>query len=139
MPPVLHNSLFELSKLALMNFSQSHHDVIPRDLTLSWAKQDGMVATQTVKMVFTYKIHDSSSGKKRLGLVTVTNKLIPFKKQAAKLTTGALSMITDNMLDLHVNLLLVKFLFRKVLYQAAVHLSSLPPHPLYSPIHRVGG
>ncbi|KNZ75761.1 hypothetical protein J132_01606 [Termitomyces sp. J132] len=45
---------------------------------------------------------------------------------------GALSTTAGNMLDAHACLLPVKLLFKKVLFHAAVHLSSLPcSHPLF--------
>jgi len=50
-----HNSPFELSKLALMNFPRSHHDIIPTNLSISRLNLNGMSTHQTVKTVASYK------------------------------------------------------------------------------------
>lgn len=82
-------------------------------------------------------IHQFPTGRKRLGSVAVTNKLVPVQWQAAKLITGSFSTTAGDVLDLHSSLLLVDLLFHKVLFRAAVRLSSLPPsHPLHAPVWR---
>lgn len=50
-----HNSPFELSKLALLNFPRSHHDPIPPELILMRQSPDGSITHQTVETVATYK------------------------------------------------------------------------------------
>ncbi|KAG6852206.1 hypothetical protein C0991_001982, partial [Blastosporella zonata] len=50
-----HNSPFELRKLALMNFPQSHRNIIPPDLTLKCTNLDGSTIVQTVCTNLTYK------------------------------------------------------------------------------------
>ena len=50
-----HNSPFELSKLALMNFPHSHNDIIPTNLSISRLNLNGMSTHQTVKTVASYK------------------------------------------------------------------------------------
>lgn len=199
-----HNSPFELSKLALMNYPRSYRDIIPPDLVLTRQNLDGTSTRQVVNTVSTYKylgvvfdsglrwtahyqkviasatwwsfqvarlsrisggmppsrirqlyntvavpaftyaadvwytgIHQSPSGRKRLGSVAVTKKLIPVQRRAAKLVTGSLSTTAGDVLDAHANLLPVDLLFHKVLFRAAVRLASLPrSHPLHSPVRR---
>ncbi|KAF5375879.1 hypothetical protein D9615_008261 [Tricholomella constricta] len=50
-----HNSPFELSKLALMNFPRSPRDQVPPDLILTRHNEDGTATTQTVETTPTYK------------------------------------------------------------------------------------
>ena len=50
-----HNSPFELSKLALMNFPHSHRDVAPLDLILTHTNSDGSITNQSIDTVSTYK------------------------------------------------------------------------------------
>jgi ribonuclease HI len=50
-----HNSPFELSKLALLNFPRSNNDITPTDLILTRINQDGSVTTQTINTVTSYK------------------------------------------------------------------------------------
>jgi len=198
---ISHNSLFELSKLALMNFPHSQHDVIPAGLSISRHNINGSVTAKSVKTVSTYKylgvvfdsklhwtahfqkviasstwwsfqvshlskvsggmppscihqlyntvavpaftygadvwytgIHSSSTGKKCLGSIAVTKKLVSVQRRASKLITGSLSTATGDVLDAHANLLPIDLLFNKVLFQAAICIASLPPtHPLHSP------
>lgn len=52
---ISHNSPFELTKLALMNFPRSPADVAPSDLTLACHNPDGSTSMQTVTTVLTYK------------------------------------------------------------------------------------
>ncbi|KAF8234869.1 hypothetical protein L208DRAFT_1009994, partial [Tricholoma matsutake] len=52
---ISHNSPFELSKLALMNFPCSHHDLIPTDLSLSRLNPDTSTTTQVITTVSLYK------------------------------------------------------------------------------------
>jgi len=51
----LHNSPFELSKTALMNFPRSYRDTIPGDLSLEKPNSDGTVSTSLTKVVMLYK------------------------------------------------------------------------------------
>ena len=50
-----HNSPFELSKLALMNFPHLHCDIAPPDLILTHTNSDGSVTNQSIDTVTTYK------------------------------------------------------------------------------------
>lgn len=50
-----HSSLFEISKIALMNFPRSYRDTIPGDLVLDKPNQDGTVTMSTIKAVYSYK------------------------------------------------------------------------------------
>ncbi|KAG6862686.1 hypothetical protein C0993_001989, partial [Termitomyces sp. T159_Od127] len=50
-----HNSSFELSKLALMNFLRLHCDAIPTNLTLHRTDPGASITAQTVNTVITYK------------------------------------------------------------------------------------
>ncbi|KNZ72295.1 hypothetical protein J132_04089 [Termitomyces sp. J132] len=50
-----HNSAFELSKLALMNFPRSHCDLVPTNLTLYHSNPDGSVTAQVVNTLAIYK------------------------------------------------------------------------------------
>jgi ribonuclease HI len=50
-----HNSPFEISKIALMNFPRSYRDNIPGDLILDKPNQDGSVVTSSIKAVNSYK------------------------------------------------------------------------------------
>jgi hypothetical protein len=50
-----HNSPFEISKIALMNFPRSYRDAVPGDLVLDKPNQDGTVSTSAVKAVNSYK------------------------------------------------------------------------------------
>lgn len=50
-----HNSPFELTKLALMNYPRSTSDLIPPDLALTRIDHTGSTSTLTVKTVPTYK------------------------------------------------------------------------------------
>jgi len=50
-----HNSPFELSKLALMNFPCSHHGVAPPDLILTYTNSNCSVTNQSIDTVPTYK------------------------------------------------------------------------------------
>ncbi|GLB41456.1 putative encoded by [Lyophyllum shimeji] len=52
---ISHNSPFELSKLALMNYPRSFLDVIPPPLVLTRRNPDGSTTRQTVATVSTYK------------------------------------------------------------------------------------
>ena len=52
---ISHNSPFELSKLALMNFPRSHHDAAPPDLILSCTNTDGTTTNQSIDTVPTFK------------------------------------------------------------------------------------
>ncbi|KAF5378885.1 hypothetical protein D9615_006982 [Tricholomella constricta] len=82
-------------------------------------------------------IHNSPSGKKRVGSVAVTKKLTPVQRHAAKLVTGSLSTTAGDVLDAHTNLLPVDLLYHKILQRAAVRLASLPDtHPLHSPVRK---
>ncbi|KAF5374596.1 hypothetical protein D9615_008913 [Tricholomella constricta] len=75
------------------------------------------------------------TGKKRLGSIAVTRKLIPVQRRAAKLVTGSLSTTAGDVLDVHTNLLPVDLLYHKILQRAAVRLASLPDsHPLHGPV-----
>ncbi|KAF5384346.1 hypothetical protein D9615_003173 [Tricholomella constricta] len=82
-------------------------------------------------------VHDSPSGKKRLGSVAITKKLTPVQRRAAKLVTGSLSTTASDVLDAHTNLLPIDLLYHKILLRAAVRLASLPStHPLHSPVRK---
>jgi hypothetical protein len=50
-----HNSPFEISKIALMNFPHSHRDSLPGDLILDRPNLDGSVSTSATKAVGSYK------------------------------------------------------------------------------------
>ena len=50
-----HNSPFELSKTALMNFPRSHRDHIPGSLTLDKPNADGSIMTSIALPVLSYK------------------------------------------------------------------------------------
>ena len=52
---ILHNSPFELTKLALMNHPRSHHDVPPPNLVLTRTNPNSSQMHQTVKTVKKYK------------------------------------------------------------------------------------
>ena len=50
-----HNSPFEISKIALMNFPRSYRDATPGDLILDKPNLDGSVVTSSTKAVNSYK------------------------------------------------------------------------------------
>src|ERR1700722_1522755 len=50
-----HNSPFEISKIALMNFPRSHRDVSPGNLILNKTNPDGTVITSSTEAVTSYK------------------------------------------------------------------------------------
>jgi len=50
-----HNSPFELSKLALMNFPRSLQEILPTDLELTRHNTDGSTTNQTINTVSSYK------------------------------------------------------------------------------------
>jgi hypothetical protein len=50
-----HNSPFELSKTALMNFPRSHRDAIPGNLVLDRMNLDGSITSCSVSAVTSYK------------------------------------------------------------------------------------
>jgi hypothetical protein len=195
-----HNSPFELSKLALMNFPRSISDIAPADLILSRLNPDNSVTTQTVNTVDSYKylgvvidpklrwsthhqrvianatwwtlqvsrlsrtsggmppkrirqlyntvaipaftyaadiwftgIHNSPTGLKRLGSVSVVKKLSSIQRRISKTITGALSTAAGDTLESHANLLPIELLMDKVLFRAASRIASLPfSHPLHS-------
>ncbi|KAG5735422.1 hypothetical protein E4T56_gene12779 [Termitomyces sp. T112] len=52
---LLYHSLFELSKLALMDFPRSHWDAAPPNIVLRRANLDSSVTAQTVDTVMSYK------------------------------------------------------------------------------------
>ncbi|KAG6898896.1 hypothetical protein C0993_003011, partial [Termitomyces sp. T159_Od127] len=82
-------------------------------------------------------IHTASSGKMQLGSVVVTKRLALAQCQAAKTITSALSMVAGDILDAHAFLFPTELLFYKVLFWAAVHLSSLSKtHPLSLLVHK---
>jgi hypothetical protein len=82
-------------------------------------------------------IHLSPTGKKRLGSIAITKKLIPIQRRAAKLITGALNTTAGDALDAHANLLPIDFLFDRVLFRATFRLASLlPTHPLHLPVSK---
>src|ERR1700683_3735695 len=50
-----HNSPFELTKTALMNFPRSHRDIPPGDLVLDKTNPDGSVSSHSISAVSSYK------------------------------------------------------------------------------------
>ena len=51
----MHNSPFELSKMALMNFSRLHRDLVPGDLTLDKPNPGGSVTTSVMVPTLLHK------------------------------------------------------------------------------------
>ena len=52
---LMHNSPFELSKMALMNFPRSYRDAIPGPLSLDRPNLDGSITTSLTHPVLSYK------------------------------------------------------------------------------------
>ena len=52
---ISHNSPFEMSKVALMNWSRTYRDVIPSDLVLDRPNGDSTTTPNTIKTVSSYK------------------------------------------------------------------------------------
>jgi hypothetical protein len=52
---ITHNSPFELSKIALMNFPRSFRDTAPGNLILDKANPDGSTSTSSISAVTSYK------------------------------------------------------------------------------------
>lgn len=50
-----HGSVFELSKLAMMNYPRSHLDAIPPNLTITPTNPNGTQTARTVETVDTYR------------------------------------------------------------------------------------
>ena len=50
-----HNSPFELSKTALMNFPRSHRDTLPGNLVLNKTNPDGSISAHSISAVLSYK------------------------------------------------------------------------------------
>ena len=53
---ISHNSPFEISKVALLNWPRSYRDTIPGDLVLDRPNSDGTTTSSTVKTVRSYNI-----------------------------------------------------------------------------------
>ncbi|KNZ77740.1 hypothetical protein J132_04168 [Termitomyces sp. J132] len=65
-------------------------------------------------------VHEAPSGKKRLGSIPVTNKLISPQQTIARTITGALSTTAGHVLNVHISILPVDPLFQKIIHRAVV-------------------
>ena len=82
-------------------------------------------------------IHLAPSGRKRLGLVSITWKLSSIQRKVAKIITGSLATTAGDTLEAHSNLLPIDLLFNKILYRIATCITSLHnTHPLHPLAHK---
>ena len=100
-----HNSPFELSKTALINFIRTHRDAIPDGLSLDWPNTDRMVSTSIALPVASYKylgvlfnpkLHWSLQHAKALMTATFrSSKLWCILKSASGLSTKAMKQLLN--------------------------------------------
>jgi hypothetical protein len=91
--------------------------------------------TYSAEVWYTY-LHKPETATKARGSVTITNKLCSVQCKVAKSITRGLSTTAGDIMDIHVYILLIDFLFCKLLFCATLHLCTLPTtHLLHPYVH----
>ena len=94
--------------------------------------------TYSAEVWYTY-LHKPETATKARGSVTITNKLCSVQCKVAKSITRRLSTTAGDIRDIHVYILLIDFLFCKLLFCATLHLCTLPTaHLLHPCVHSAG-